>query len=153
MRLTKIIVFVCTCFLELTPVLLSQTALAQTTSTGKFVVNFTITVDSNLPTTDKIACSVQAQVADVSSGHIILESASVAATRNGATASCSVTIPYSWTLSSASTDKVNLAYTITVPGVASAANALPSRFSSQSIATISVPANGSTTTETVSATI
>jgi len=69
-----------------------------TTGTGKFVVNFTITVASTLPTTDVSACGVTASLLDVGSTFEILESATFAATRSGSTAKFTVTIPYSWTL-------------------------------------------------------
>ena len=124
-----------------------------TTFGGKFVVNFTITVDSTIASTTKIGCNVNADLAD--STNFITEEAGTAVSRgSGTTVTCSVTIPYSWKLSTSSTDMVSLTYTITSPTEISAATAeYPLRISSQSIATIKVPANGATTTETVAATI
>jgi hypothetical protein len=120
---------------------------------GKFVVNFTITVDSTIASTGKIGCSVDATLGDGS--NFITETAATAVTRGTATTvKCTVTIPYSWKLSTESADMVGLTYTITSPvEISTATLELPLRISSQSIATIKVPANGATTTETVTATI
>lgn len=124
-----------------------------TTSGGKLVVNFTITVDSTIASTTKIGCNVTALV----EGEVneIEEQAGTAVTRGSATTvACSVTIPYSWKLSTPTTDMVSLTYTITSPTeISTATLEYPLRISTQSIATIKVPANGATTTETVAATI
>jgi hypothetical protein len=119
---------------------------------GKFVFNFTITVDSAIASTAKIICEATASTEDVASLNLILETASVTATRSGSTATCTVTIPYSWNLSSATTDKVSLTYQI-FAGPSSTTNPLATRVSEQNLKTISVPANGATTTETITATI
>lgn len=119
---------------------------------GKFVFNFTITVASSLASTAKIICQAAATTDDVASTNLILETAAVTATRSGSTATCTVTIPYSWNLSSASSDRVSLTYQI-IAGVPTSATPLATRTSEQSVATISVPANGATTTEAIAATI
>ncbi|MBV8263145.1 MAG: hypothetical protein JOY87_04895 [Candidatus Eremiobacteraeota bacterium] len=124
---------------------------AGTTFTGKFVYVISITVKSVIPSSDVIACTGTASTSDASFTRSITETASVAASRTTGSASCTVTIPYSWTLSTASSDVVNLGYSISAPATGSAG--LPNRFSDQSIAQIHVPANGSTTTETIHATI
>lgn len=126
---------------------------ALTTFAGTIVVNFTITVTSSIPTTDKISCLVSAAVFDTASTNSIEETAAVAATRSGSTATCKVSIPYSWGLTSATTDQVALSYIISAPGLLTASNGLPLRTSTQSFAHIPVPKNGATTTETVAATI
>jgi hypothetical protein len=130
--------------------------------TGKIVTNFAITIQSTIPTTTPIDCTVTAGVAD---GNIlvppftifnnILEQATVVATRTGSTAKCAVTIPYSWNLSSKATDKVQLTYTVIAQSnsATQAPGTLINRNSSQTIATIGIPAAGATTTETVKATI
>ena len=52
------------------------------------------------------------------------------------------------------TDMISISYTITSPvAVATAAAEYPIRISSQTIGTIKVPVSGTTTTETVAATI
>ncbi len=131
---------------------------ATVATTGSFVVNFTINVKSVLPSTDTIACLVDIVVSDATttaSPRFFNESAAVAATGTGATRLCKVTIPYSWALTTASTDMVSIDYTITAPGLfISTTNALPFRLSSLTpLAVIKVPASGATTTETVTATI
>jgi len=126
---------------------------AVTTFTGTIVVNFTITISSTIPTTDKISCLASASVFDTGSTGSIQETAAVAATRSGATATCKVTIPYSWPLVSGTTDQVQLTYEVSAPGLFTATNGLPLRTSTQSIAHIAVPKSGTTTTETVVATI
>jgi hypothetical protein len=124
---------------------------ARTVHTGTFVYNITITIKSTLPTSDTIDCTGSAFTQDISSASSIQELASVAASRSGSTASCKVTIPYAWPLASASSDTVILEYQITVPaGLAS----LPNRESNIEFATLSgVPASGTTTSETIAATI
>jgi hypothetical protein len=126
---------------------------AITTFAGTIVVNFTITVSSAIPTTDKISCFVSAAVFDTMTTNAIEETAGVAATRTGTSATCKVSIPYSWSLGSASTDSVQLSYEISAPGLLTASNGLPLRTSTQSIGHIAVPKTGTTTTETVTATI
>ena len=117
---------------------------------GKFVYTISIAVKSSIPSADVIACTGNASTFD-GTFKSIAETASVAAARSGATASCTVTIPYSWSLSASSTDVVTLGYQITAP--ATGAAGLPSRYSNQTIAQIHVPPSGSTTTEVISATI
>jgi hypothetical protein len=136
-----------------TPLVADTDADAQPAATvfgGKFVVNFTITVASAIPTTDPISCAVSLAFEDnlAAGGHIIEEEVVVTGTRSGSTVTCKATLPYSWTLVTPTTDMVPLSYTISSAGATS-----PFRLSSQSIATIKVPANGATTTETVTATI
>ncbi len=129
-----------------------------TTSAGKFVVNFTITVDSTIASTNKIACNVTASLEDgiaTTSPNLIEEEAGTAVTRGtGSTVTCSVTIPYSWELSTPTADSISLSYYITSPvEVSTSAGQYPIRYSSQSIGSIKVPTTGTTTTKTVTATI
>jgi hypothetical protein len=137
---------------------LSQSLWGQATFKGKIVVHFTITLTSPVGTDSSIACSVTASVFD--SGNSINEKAVGIATVSGSTAKCTATIPYSWVLSSSGTDKISLSYVIDaiesfeVPGTsASSVQAAPVRESSQNIGSINVPATGTTTNETVTATI
>ena len=132
----------------------SLSAAAASPSTGKFVVNFTIAIRSSIPTAYPISCDVAAYTTEIDASYNVSmfnESASVVATRVSATsATCTVTIPYSWPLLSPSTDKVSLSYSISTQGTT---NALSSRTSNLSIGKIAVPANNATTTKTVSAVI
>lgn len=126
---------------------------ATTTVTGTLVFNFTVTVKANISSTAKIQCTATATVFDTSTTNQIIEQDTVLATRSGSTATCSPTIPYSWNLGSSSTDKVSLGWILSAPSEASTSSALPSRLSEQTtFASISVPANGSTTTETLTPT-
>ena len=131
---------------------------ALTTFGGTFVFKITITIKSaNLPGTDTIGCEAGLSVIDENPTTFVVtgtweEGAAVAAVRSGSTATCTVTIPYSWSLANGSTDLVYPDYAIQVP--ASASNPpLPSRINSHSLASLHVPANGTTTTITISATI
>jgi hypothetical protein len=126
-----------------------------TTFAGKFVVTFTITVNSTIAATSKIGCQVDASLDDVTVGNFISESAASDVTRGSATTvTCKATIPYSWALASAAQDSISMTYTITSPvAVATAAAEFPLRISSQSLPTIKVPASGTTTNIAVAATI
>jgi len=117
-------------------------------TTGKFVFNFTISVQSALASTVGIECNASAETFEATTQHTILEDAAVSATRTGSTAKCTVTIPYSWVLTTPTTDMVTLSYQLSAP---TAAPALPSRLSTQTVAVIKVPLTGATTTETISA--
>jgi hypothetical protein len=122
-----------------------------TVVSGKFVINLTITISSSIPTTETIACDAEALVFDSLSD--IVDTAGIAATRSGSTATCTVTIPYSWSLTS-TTDSVLITYTISSPpDPFSSSTALPRRFTNHAIAKITAPATGTTTTYNVSQTI
>ena len=112
---------------------------------GKFVVNLTITVDSALAATDVISCSASATVFDVGSSLDFLDTATVVAVRKGSTATCTVNIPYSWALTTTSTDMVQLDYEIIVPATTTG-GPYPSRSAVHGLARIKVPAGGATTT-------
>jgi len=131
-------------------------AAAATTRAGKLVFSFTITIASALPTTSNILCSASANLIDdgvsLSALRTIIESATVAATRTGSTAKCTVTIPYSWSLVTPTTDAVSLAYVVQATGVTTAAG-MVSRDSTQSLGSIAVPLNGATTTHTIAVTL
>ncbi|HKV09090.1 MAG TPA: hypothetical protein VJ725_13185 [Thermoanaerobaculia bacterium] len=121
---------------------------------GTIIVNITITIKSAIPATSPISCGVLASVTDIniSTGgiNIISEAATVTATRTGNTAKCTVTMPYSWTGLNPASAKLNLIYNLSM-GKATATTGLQVRVSSGTIANISVPANGSTTTRAVNA--
>ena len=121
-----------------------------TISGGKLVFNFTITVSSTVASTSKIFCEADALVSD--SNGTYEESAAVSVTRGtGSTVSCTVTIPYSWALNTASSDLLSMSYSIGV--VPTTASVLSQRTSTHSFPPAKVPANGATTTTPVTATI
>jgi hypothetical protein len=128
-----------------------------TTFGGSFVFKITITIKSTNLGTDAIACSAGLSVIDENPTTFVLtglwdEGAAVSTTRSGSTATCTVTIPYSWSLANGTTDTVDLDYGIEVPAPPSS-SPLPSRFNSHTLPSMHVPANGATTTVTVAATI
>jgi hypothetical protein len=124
--------------------------LTATTFTGKLVLNIAITISSALPTTDTISCEGNATVVDnaVGGGNFLFETGAINATRTGSTATCTVTIPYSWPLVTASSDMMTLTYTVTSNPAVS-----PWRNSSQGLGTFKIPASGTTTTLAVKSTI
>lgn len=130
----------------------SNSLAAANPQTGTISVNLTITIKSAIPTSSQIICGVTATVTEVSGlgVNIISDEASVVATRTGNTAKCTVTIPYSWAVSNPATAKVNLNYNLAA-GKATTGTGLVSRSSTGSIASIPIPANGTTTAQTVNA--
>jgi hypothetical protein len=147
MKFTKLS-FVLACMVGL----MSGEASAVTPTTGEFVFNFTITVSSTISTSTTIGCIVEVEVSGDKTTPGIQEIVGSAATRTGNTATCTVDVPYSWNLGNPSTDKVTLLYTIEAP-VLGGAYAVPYRQSHEDIGTIAVPSTGTTTTETIAATI
>jgi hypothetical protein len=118
-------------------------------TTGTLVFNFTITIKSKNLGGDTIFCAADASVFESSTTLFdAIESGSVKATISGSTAKCTVTIPYSWPLKSASSDMISMSYSVEATGTS-----LATRLSSQSLPSIKVPPNGTTTTETIASTI
>ena len=130
---------------------------AAATYGGKLVFTFTISVKSTVPTTDNITCRATASILDtpVTVGILTVtqETGAVTATRSGSKATCTIPIPYSWTLVNGPTDQMSLSYGISFgPGVA-APSPLLSRSSGQGLGNFAIPANGTTTNLAVAATI
>jgi hypothetical protein len=126
---------------------------AASAMTGTVVVNFTITIKSAIPTTTPIVCDVLATITEVSAAglNLISDDSSVAATRTGNTAKCTVTIPYSWAVSNPTTAKVSLLYNLTAVKTTAGVTGLLNRSSTGALGTLPIPANGTTTTQTVNA--
>jgi hypothetical protein len=130
-------------------------------TTGTIVTTFTITVASAIPATTPITCYVAASVIEVNSitfevSNEIVDSATVLASRSAGTAKCTVTIPYSWFLLTPGSDQASLGYNISASTAITKltkAGALINRDSLQTFDIISVPADGTTTTEAVQATL
>lgn len=122
---------------------------------GKVVFIFNITIDSTIPTTSVISCNAAVSVADnISAAYrSIDEYETVVATRTGSTAKCTVTIPYSWELVTPTTDTLGRGFTISATLTSTTGGTVVLRTSSQSIPTITVPANGVTTTDTLAITL
>ena len=125
--------------------------------TGKFNVTFRISLRTAVPSGDVVGCALTASAADVDPNtytvsNEISEVAGTLATVTGTGASCVVQLPYSWYLTNASSDTVDLTYTLVIgsstPGVS------PIRVSSQFVpgaGSLKVPSNGVTTSFTVNA--
>jgi hypothetical protein len=128
---------------------------AKTTFTGSIVVNFTVTVSSAIASTTPIGCLAVASLVDTGTTNRIVEVGGTAVTRGtGTTVACSVTIPYSWGLTSAATDTVSVSYSVLSPaGFSTPAGEFPEREHSTPLAKIKVPATGTTSTFTVTARI
>jgi hypothetical protein len=125
-------------------------AAATSPTTGKMVFNFTVNVVSSLPSNEIIICAITATVFEVANVLHIEEEAQVIATRSGSKATCTVNIPYSWPLTTASQDMVGLGFSVSA---ANATAAVLGRLTNQSLPSIKVPSSGSTTTRSISATI
>jgi hypothetical protein len=129
-----------------------------TTFGGTFTFKITITVKSTNLGSDTIVCGAGTVVDDVNTTTGLFsgfynEEASVLATRSGSTATCTVNIPYSWGLANGSTDTVALFYTIDATTQTAGSFGQPSRVNTHDLASIKVPANGTTTTINAAATI
>ena len=130
-------------------------------TTGTLVFNFTITVKSAIPKNGIITCSAAGAVIETS--YSTDETGfGIAKLVSGTTYSCSVSMPYSWLLNTPTSDKIILSYKAQVNeaiqitatnGTGTNVLVTAGRASSQTTASIPVPANGATTTENVSLTL
>jgi hypothetical protein len=147
----------------------SEAYSALTTTGGKIVVNFTISIQSYLGG-DPIGCQVGVYLVNGSSYSVYTEEdGGSKATVSGSTATCTVTIPYSWQVQN-STDIVGInAMVVSGPASPSATNlpicassgngyaacvyGFPGRISGREVGTtFLVPPNGTTTTRSVALT-
>jgi hypothetical protein len=134
---------------------------AVTPTTGTLVFNFTITLKSALPKNAILICTAGGEVIET---HYATneEGLGIAKLESGNTYSCSISMPYSWLLATPSSDKIILSYKaetyealqVTAEnGTGVSVTSTAGRVSSQSPASIAVPANGAITTENVSITL
>jgi hypothetical protein len=124
---------------------------ALTTFTGTINVTLTITLKTTGLT--NISCTEGVSVLDAitTGARILAESNSVLATGTGTTRTCKLSIPYSWGLSTQSSD--NMTTTYTVVGTTGTAG-VPLRSSTLSpLDTRKVPANGTITALTAAVTL
>ena len=136
---------------------------ALTPTTGTLVFNVTISAKTAVPKNGAIRCFAVGFVSDPGSGYHATEIATgIAKLVSGTTYSCNLMIPYSWLLAAPGSDKISLDTFATIgEGVQITATngtgivVVPAsiRRTIQSNGAIKVPANGATTTETVSITI
>lgn len=128
-----------------------QAELLLASTGGNFSVTVTITIKSSIPSTDAIACTFSASTLDAGSGREFEDTITVAATGTGSTRKCTPNMFYSWALSSAGSDTVALQVGVSATGTSS--SPLPARESFQTLPSMKVPANGSTTLVSVAATL
>ena len=125
---------------------------AVVTFTGTVTVTLTITLKTTGLT--NITCTEDVSVLDaIATGapRILAESNTVAATGTGTTRTCKLSIPYSWGLTTQSSDNMTTGYGVF--GFTGTAG-LPQRTSSLSpLDTRKVPANGATTALTAAVTL
>jgi hypothetical protein len=120
---------------------------ASVTVTGTITVTLTITIKTVGIT--NVNCSTNVSVLDAQTTTPIFwaETANLAATGTGSTRTCKLTIPYSWSLVTASTDNMSTSYSVFATGT-------ESRSSSRSPLDVrKVPASGATTALTAAVTI
>ena len=122
-------------------------AAASTTFTGTITLTLTITLKTT--TLTNITCSEEVSVFDAGS-RFFGESNSVAATGTGTTRTCKLSIPYSWGLTTQTSDSMTTSYS--VGGVTG--TTLPQRSSTLTpLDTRKVPANGAVTALTAAVTL
>ena len=141
----------------------AENVLAATTpTTGKFVFTFTLTVTSALPKNGIVSCRASASVNESSSSQNIQQDAHGIATLSSGKWTCIATMPYSWTLTTPSSDSVFLSYAVEMDyglqvtatnGAGTVVVPLSVDKVNQNLKSIPVPLNGSTTSEAISATI
>jgi hypothetical protein len=125
---------------------------ATTTFTGTITVTLTITLKTTGLT--NITCTEEVSVVDAltTSPRILVEGNSVLATGTGTTRTCKLSIPYSWGLTTQSSD--NMTTTYSVVGLTGTTTGLPDRTSEVSpLDTRKVPASGTTTALTAAVTL
>jgi hypothetical protein len=79
---------------------------------GKIVLTLSATLTTSFPATESFSCGMNATVSDVTSGLLFFDTISIAATKVGSTLKCTVTLPYSWDLTNAALDTMEVSYTI-----------------------------------------
>jgi len=122
-------------------------AAASTTFTGTITLTLTITLKTT--TLTNITCSEEVSVFDAGS-RFFGESNSVVATGTGTTRTCKLSIPYSWGLTTQTSDSMTTSYS--VGGVTG--TTLPQRSSTLTpLDTRKVPANGAITALTAAVTL
>jgi lysozyme family protein len=123
---------------------------ASTTFGGTITVTLTITVKTT--TLAAFNCEIDASVTDAitTSPHTYMESVTGPATGSGTTRTCKLSIPYSWSLATQSTDTMSVNYLV----IGTGSGAVTGRTSGLTpLSTQKVPANGAITTLSASVTL
>lgn len=114
-------------------------------------INLTITVTVKTVGLTTVTCSMNTTVLDgLTVPTVFTESDTVAATGTGATRTCKLSIPYSWSLTAQATDMMSTGYTV----IGTTSTGLPQRTSSRSpLDSRKVPASGAITALTAAVTL
>ena len=115
-------------------------------------INVTLTITVKTVGITNVTCSAQVNALDgTTSFTSYFETDTVAATGTGATRSCKLSIPYSWSLASQATDFMSTSYSVTG---GAGATGLPQRTAGRSpLDNRKVPANGTITALTANVTL
>jgi len=125
---------------------------SSTVFTGTVTVTITVTLKTT--TISSVTCTADLITEDgLTSGSptAYTESNTVTANGSGATRTCKISIPYSWSLSSQASDTMSIDYTVL--GTAGTTTLLQRTASRSPLATQKVPANGATTALTAAVTL
>jgi len=120
-----------------------------TGANGVWKITLNITLTTPLQKGDIVVCEGNL---DVDDQFFYSESGAVVATVNGGSASCTVTIPYTWYLATLKTDMVDVSYSVSeyhVFTVGSLSQANISRHNDHDLGSVPVPLSGAVTTDTV----
>jgi hypothetical protein len=128
----------------------SEDAPPVTPTTGKIVLNLTVTLQTTFGTGETYSCGLTASTLDISSSLSFVDSYQIAATKNGNTLTCTITLPYSWALVSRGSDMMMVAYSV---NAVNGTGAVPVRIAEHGVAHLIVPVSGTTTTYTLSTVI
>ena len=126
-----------------------ESAAGVTPTTGKIVLTLTVNLVSTFPTTEAFSCGLTAAAVD-SSGLSFIDSEQIAATKAGTTLTCTITLNYSWALTTPTVDRMTITYQV---NGAAGTNGLPVRIAQHGVAVMTVPATGKTTPFTLSTAI
>ena len=125
-------------------------------TTGKLVFSFIIRIASSVPSSDAIVCVADSTALErptaTNPRAVYLEEASAVGSRSGSTATCTVSIPYSWLLATPASDTLTLHYAVGA-GTSTAVAINVARKSAHQLPVTKVPATGATTTATFNVTI
>ena len=121
---------------------------------GTLKYEITVKLVTPVASGQELACSGTALIEDVGGATYYEESVSGIAKVSGSSATCTLSLPYSWSLSAATSDTISLGYDLEI--VATTTNAaleFTGRTHTSGLAPLKVPAVGATTAIPISATI
>ena len=122
--------------------------------TGTLEYEITAKLVTPVTSGHELACTVSALVEDLSGTGFYQEGASGVAKVSGSTATCTINIPYSWSLVDGTTDTVTLGYDLEiVPTSTTNLATYTSRTHSSELAPIKIPTSGAATPIIISATL